>query len=202
MNHLIASLIKFIEKRYRTTQIAVVAVLLALAYVLVLGRQITSIRNDGILTLQRSRQQQSAERELLQYTQSVVDKYTKANVRDAEKLRAMAPAKPDLPAMFVQVEALAKAAGTLLNNVNFANAASAQPGSAKGGGTVAAAGGLKQMTVTFSVTGGSGYADLKNFLATLESSVRLLNVQSVSYAPGKEAAAETYQINAVAYYLD
>ncbi len=201
MNRTISSLIAFVEKRYRITQVAVVVVLLALAYMLMLGRQITSLRSDGILTLQHSRQKQTVERELLQYTQSVVDKYTKANVLDAAKLRAMAPAKPDLPAMFVQVDALARAAGLQLNNVNFANVSATPTGTVASTGGASTSAALKQMTVTFSVSGGSGYASLKSFLGTLENSVRLLDVQSITYAPGKEGAAEAYQVNAVAYYL-
>lgn len=201
MNRLLSSLSKLVEKRYRITQIVLIVVLLALAYFLVLGRQITSIRNDGLFTLQQSKQKQAAERELLQYTQSVVDKYTKANVQDAARLRAMAPAKPDLPAMFVQVDALARAAGLQLNNVNFANVSATPTGTAASTGGAATSAVLKQMAVTFSVSGGSGYASLKSFLGTLENSVRLLDVQSIAYAPGKEGAAESYQVNAVAYYL-
>lgn len=202
MKRIKTALTAFIDKRSRLAQVVVVVVLIALAYALLLGRQITSLRTDGILTLQQNRQKQAAERDALQYTQNIVDKYAKANVQDVAKLRALAPSTPDLPAMFVQVEALARAAGLQLNNVNFTGAAAAQPGSAKSASGEAAAGGLlKQMTATFSVSGGSGYASLKNFLATIESSVRLLDVQSISYAPSKEGAAETYQINAVTYSL-
>lgn len=201
MSRLFSALNKLVEKRYRITQIVLVVVLLAVAYFIVLGRQITSIRNDGLFRLQQSKQKQAAEREVLQYTQSVVDKFTKANVQDAAKLRAMAPIRPDLPAMFVQVDALARAAGLQLNNVNFANVSATPTGTPANTGGVGTSAALKQMAVTFSVSGGSGYTSLKSFLGTLENSVRLLDVQSIAYTPGKEGTAEAYQVNAVAYYL-
>lgn len=177
----------------------IVVVLIALGFVFLINPKITEIRSFGILNLRQTQDQLSTSKENLRITSSIVDQYRQLSGDELQKLKAALPADSELPAMFVQVEAIALSSGLRLNNVSFTNTASTASSTTTKSAASGPAG-LRQMQVSFTVVGGHGYASLKNFLATLETSVRLLDVQALTYTPLKSTDEETYVISAVTYF--
>lgn len=182
--------------------IATVLIVLLAGFFFLVNPEIEKVRSFGALSLEQSRHQRDQVTESLRLVRSTVAAYQVLNAQDIAKLQAVLPSSADLPAMFVEVEALALSSGLRLSNVSFLQAAAQRKAAA---GTTASAkpsvlAGIQQMQVNFTVTGGHGYANLKNFLATLESSVRILDVQSLSYTPAKAGDEESYVVNAIAYY--
>ncbi len=196
-----ASIAQQLNQRFTLFATFTVLVLLTVGFVLVINPEITEIRSFGIFHLQRTRAQRENVAESLRLTRSIVDSYKTINAQDVDKLQSVLPTAADLPAMFIQVEALALSSGLRLNNVSFttASATRRETGTATTG-LKETPSGFRQLQATFTVSGGHGYASLKNFLSTMESSVRLFDVQSLSYNPLKPGEEETYTINAISYY--
>lgn len=197
-----------LARGFRWYAIGVIIIVAAAGFLLLLQPKLGQVQQTGVLHLEQTKQQLEISQRVLLETESLVQKYEQLNAQNVQKLLAVLPSDPDLPDMFVQIEALALTAGLKLNNVNFApnetqTGASAVAGTA-GKEQQATAKNLpanmREMGVSFSVTGGRGYASLKDFLQKLESSVRLLDLQSLSYTPGDGTDAETYTVNAVTYY--
>ncbi len=217
-----------LSQRFRLFAVLTALVIAVAGFLALLQPKISQIREFGILNLQQTRTRLTIKEATLEATKSLAAEYQRINAQDIQTLQAILPKEPDLPAMFVQVEAIALSSGLKLSSVSFSTAqtqtnkkaakeeteegvATTGAGKTVSAGTAttpatesAAAkrsGAVREMTTTFTVTGGSGYASLKQFLDTLESSVRLLNVQSLSYTPAKPGDAETYVINATTFYL-
>lgn len=217
---LIKSFDQLLARRFRLFSFATVTVIVLVSLMTFLWPKLTEIRDVGLFDLQRTREKLAVEQEILQATKALVAKYQQFNTEDLEKLRNILPDEPDLPTLFVQVEALALAAHLNLNSVGFADLAPSTTTTApatqglpeektveetKPIPVVQAAelpAGIKHLNVNFTVSGGQGYGNLKDFLATIESSLRLLDIQSLSYAPdlGGEQE-ESYQIRALTYYF-
>lgn len=195
------SIAQQLNQRFTIFATLTVLIFLTVGFILVINPKISEIRSFGIFNLQRTREQRDDVAESLRLTRSVVGSYNAINMQDSEKLQSVLPTSADLPAMFIQVEALALGAGLRLNNVSFTTASTVRSGTKTTKvDEKEIPSGLQQMQVNFTVSGGHGYASLKNFLGTLESSVRLLNVQSLTYSPVQTGEEETYTITALSYY--
>ncbi len=216
-----------LERHFRIYAAMTVVVLVAAGFLLVLQPTMTDLRSVGIFQLRQTKERLAKKQELLDLTQRLVEKYRGINFADTNKLQLLLPEYPDIASMFVQMEALAQSAGMQLTNISFSDSGSAQqakktadtntetktktntPGETKPGaaGNTAsaqtsplAAAGIERLSVSFSVTGGSGYTSFKQLLDTVESNIRLLDIASISYSPAQKELAETYLINAVTYY--
>lgn len=203
MKHLLnqTSLAQQLNQRFTVYATLTVLVFLTAGFVFVVNPKISEIRSFGVFNLQRTREQRGEVAESLRLTRSILESYNAVNMQDSEKLQSVLPTSADLPAMFIQVEALALSAGLRLNNVSFTTVSAAHRDTKTTATDVKETpSGLQQMQVNFTVSGGHGYASLKNFLSTLESSVRLLNVQSLTYSPAQTGEEETYTITALSYY--
>lgn len=218
------SLNKFVALHFRPFAAMTSALVLIVGYLVFLNPKVSEIRKVGFFDLQRSRNQLELKQYILEATKSLTKKYNDLNVQNTTALASFLPKEPDLPALFVQTEALAIAAGLQMENVNFSLptqvGSQGQPASANtersattavqpaanttAGSSVVASNGttaIKQLSVTFTASGGRGYSDLKKFLTTVESNSRLFDVQSLTYTPPQKDQTESYLINAVTYYL-
>ncbi|MFH1171710.1 MAG: type 4a pilus biogenesis protein PilO [bacterium] len=210
--------------RFRLVATGVVLFILAIGFFLFLNPKISQVRQTGIFDLQQTKDQLTIKKEILAATQDLKQRYDQLNLADVKKLRQILPDKQGIPDLFVQVEAIAQAAGLTLQNAGFTDIGAAAttptiPAVSTEESETATANknsnktstapesvilpkqktlSLRKMNVSFSVAGGTGYDDLKRFLANVESSVRLFDIQQVSYTP---TGTESYQINAVTYYL-
>lgn len=215
LNRILHAFNTLLAKHLRWFAVLSVILLLAVSYLTVLRPKLDSIRTVGLFSLQRSRDKLDIEQQLLQDTQDLVVQYRQLNADDATKLKAVLPSDVDIPSLFVQVEAIALTSGLRLTNVSFTDlgetrasqgTAAKQEAAASSGATNTVRTNtrnlsVKQANVTFTVSGGRGYGSLKEFLTNIESSIRLLNVQSLAYAPEKSGDAEGYLIVATTYYL-
>ena len=207
--------------RFRWISFSVVAIIVLTGTFFFLYPKFSEIRKVGVFDLQRTQNQLELKQQIFATTKELAGVYDVLNQQDVKKLEAMLPKKQDIPNMFVQVEAIAESSGMKLQSVGFTDL-----GAANQTGRAAAAAPsdeettakntnatpptqtapttseprniLRKMGVTFSVSGENGYADLKGFLTNVESSVRMLDIQSFSYTTDSQGQ---YQINAITYYL-
>lgn len=208
--------------RFRWVSFGIVAAIVLSGTFFFLFPKFSEIRKVGIFDLQKAENQFDLKQQIFATTKELTNAYDALNLQDVEKLEAMLPKQQDLPNMFVQVEAIAEASGMKLDNVGFTDLGAASqavqaarvtpPSNEESGSSNTNASAtapktpkvldprnaLRKMSVAFSVSGGNGYEDLKRFLTNVESSVRMLDIQSLSYSPGGQGR---YQINAITYFL-
>lgn len=92
----------------------------------------------------------------------------------AQKIVEVLPMSKDLPAIFVQMEALAVKHNLFLASLDVADDKDAAAGKKRLP--------LQKIIINISLTGGDYFA-LKGFLADVEKNLRLLDVRSLAYAP-------------------
>lgn len=211
---------RFVALHFRPIAAAAAALIFIAGYLVFLSPKVAEIRTVGFFDLQRARSQLELKQRILETTNALTKKYSDLSIKDAAALTSLLPAEPELPELFVQTEALATVSGLLMENVNFSlptpQVTAGQTGSEGSVPTPAPAASptarpivvasngkttLKQLSVTFTASGGRGYSDLKKFLTTIESSSRIFDVLSLSYTPVQTDQVESYLINAVTYFV-
>lgn len=165
----------------------IVAVAYALsAYVLLfmpkLGRLVPGGELDLTAYESRVAETQSYQNEL----KSVAAAYQAVNPDRRDRVRNMVTLTPDVPGLYVQLAAIAAAHDLILVSIDaIPDEKSSTPA------------GRKSVRVTLNIAGGT-YQQFKLFLADLERSERVLDVQSVIFTP----ASGSFGVVLRAYSLD
>lgn len=107
----------------------------------------------------------------------------------AQKILDVLPMSKDLPAIFVQMEALAVKQNLFLASLDVADDKDAAAGKKRLP--------LQKIIINISLTGGDYFA-LKGFLADVEKNLRLLDVRSLAYAPD----TKSFNISLAAYFYN
>ncbi len=117
---------------------------------------------------------------------SVVSAYQAVNPDRRDRVRNMVTLTPDVPGLYVQLDAIARAHDLILVSIDaIPDEKSSTPA------------GRKSVRVTLNIAGGT-YQQFKLFLADLERSERVLDVQSVIFTP----ASGSFGVVLRAYSLD
>lgn len=119
--------------------------------------------------------------------QKLVDNYQRISPAEIQKLKLILPQGKDIPGLLVQFQSLATTNNLLLSSINFNDIS---PISDKER--------IKTLGISLSLFGGNqnSYTEIKNFIASLETNLRLLDVDSVFFAPD----SSSYSIKIIAYY--
>jgi Tfp pilus assembly protein PilO len=214
------SISHLVVRRFRWLIAVVVVCVFGLGFLFFLRPKLAEIQKVGVFDLRRTKDELALKETILSSTQELVSKYEELQLDEVAKLKALLPTEAGIPDLFVQIEAIAIASKFELANVSFAEpsaerttqagaaatdeeglTAKTQPAAAPTAPSTPKAltgESIKKINVTFSVAGDGGYDSFKTFLSTVESSVRLLDIQSISYTPSEDGQ---YQINAVTYYF-
>jgi len=107
----------------------------------------------------------------------------------AKKIVEVLPMSKDLPAIFVQMEALAVKHNLFLASIDVADDKDAAASKKKLP--------LQKLFINVSLTGGDYFA-LKGFLADVEKNLRLLDVRSLAYAPD----TMSFNLSLAAYFYN
>lgn len=117
---------------------------------------------------------------------SVVDAYQAVNPDRRDRVRNMVTLTPDVPGLYVQLDAIARAHDLVLVSIDaIPDEKTATPA------------GRQSVRVTLNIAGGT-YQQFKLFLADIERSERIFDVQSVIFTP----ASGSFGVALRAYSLD
>jgi len=107
----------------------------------------------------------------------------------AKKILEILPSSQELPAIFVQMEALAVKHNLFLASIDVSNDKDAAASKKKLP--------LQKIIINISLTGGDYFA-LKGLLADVEKNLRLLDVRSLAYAPD----TKSFNLSLAAYFFN
>lgn len=185
--------------------------------VLVIGLMVWQFFIPAFLSVSALRTGLDSERGKLEETKKLNEKlkslggdYVKVG-KDAEKIFDALPKKENIPGVLIQMEAMASQNGLILNSIDFSNVvddkkkiSNVLDAGAGAGGALAATvptSPLKTMKVGLSLSG--NYQSLKDFLKATESSLRIMDVNNISFGnKAKEEGSESvsFKVDMIVYY--
>ena len=180
-----------------------VVIVLAVGYFWFLRSGFQEIRLQGRYNLLESQTHKEYLRGYVADLQTLAGRYAELQKQQLSKFRDILPANPDLPGLFVQVDALAKQNGFVANAITFSDDFKPSASGASTAASVAAnraqPASVSSLGIHINITGGD-YMMLKQFLASLEVNLRLLDVENITFAPSLSGQT-AYDINLRTYYL-
>lgn len=210
------TLLKLFARFYLEVLIVSVVAVVGVGYWWLLRAGFTQLATQGRYSLLSSQTHANYLERYLEDQQRLQAQYDGFNREHLDRFASLLPATPDLPGLFVQLQALAQHNGLVLSSVQFAAEAgeplspvSPPPAGAGQAGPVAArpAGAavpsldgqspIKTVEITAVLSHGA-YEALQHFLSAVEGNLRLLNVSSLSFG---SAQGGPYSIRMEAYYL-
>lgn len=127
-------------------------------------------------------------RTLKQQTTALTNKYDSFDPTDITKLGVMLPANPENVKLIIELNAIARQYGMVLQNVKIEDPAADPATTPRVGAPVNNE--LGTLIINFSVAG--PYGSFTNFIKTIEKSLRILEVQKVSFA-ASDPKTQNYQ---------
>lgn len=180
--------------------IGVVIILVLAAYLLLIGPKWTDISSVGLNDYQREQNSLDADKQYLEALKTLVAKYNSISQSRIDEITQIVPTGDQIPALFVQIEAMVQDAGMTLQDVKFETATDA---------TQTTAGNLQTLNINMQVKGGNQYADMKQLLDIIEKNQRLLDLVSVNFTlnnadivSAEGANDGSYQLLLRTYYLN
>lgn len=183
-----------INRFYIIIAVFLVIAILILSYLLTFNKEYNKIKSLGTVDYQKKINELESKKSNLAQIEKVYDSYKKISQEEIEKLSIMLPPEKDVPSLFIEMEALAKESGLALNSIDVAQAGavSITAGVAEGSATL----NMKKLNINLKIQGIDSYDRLKLFLGNVEKSIRILDLNSLSYSP----AQDSYSISLVTYY--
>ena len=200
---------KLLAQYFRFLAAGMVALLFLAAYFLVLSGKIDTIRQSGFQEKQRVSalvdQQTEAAKNLRESNKKFAEVFPAATLATVD---TFLPSASDFPTLLLTIQDIAKTAGLDLTTIAIAAAGEVTentPAPTTETTVVTAApaapSGVATEDVTITVNGGAGYTTFKRFIEMLETSRRLLDIQSLSYNRGHNKDGDIYTILLRTYYL-
>lgn len=183
-----------INRFYIIIAVFLVIAILTLGYLLTFNKEYNKIKSLGTVDYQKKINELESKKSNLAQIEKVYDSYKKISQEEIKKLSIMLPPEKDVPSLFIEMEALARESGLALNSIDVAQAGavSITAGVAEGSATL----NIKKLNINLKIQGIDSYDRLKLFLGNVEKSIRILDLNSLSYSP----AQDSYGISLVTYY--
>ncbi len=195
---------------FRWTAAGVVVIILGLGYWLFLGQQLDALKTTSLAERTRTETQLKQRQAYLAALRSSIQAFQQRLPQSAlTAIDDFLPSQPDFPGLLVTIRNIAGAANVDLQSLTISDGgatagASAAAGSATEGAasTTVSSFNLKTEDASVVVSGGSSYEDFKRFLAVVESSRRLMDIQSLSFgvSQSSSASAQNYSLTLRTYY--
>jgi hypothetical protein len=203
---------------FRYVLIVVVVAIGALGYFMLIRPQFENVRLVGVLAYQNATDRLFDRQRYYSRVNSMVNKYHEVSAAQTVQLEDIMPTKVDNSALFRTLQALSQQAG--MNVVSMAlskgTALTTTSGSTAAGTatnratttTTASSGTVRTINVTLTMTGPGDYETYKKLLTTIEQSMRIFDLGSISFnaaaASGTQNAEDmpSVSLELKTYYLD
>lgn len=209
---------------FRYVLVAVIVVAATIGYLVLIKAQFESVRLVGILAFQNENERLRDRQTYLSKVTTMVEHYRQVKAAQAVQSQRILPLEPDRGNLFLTLQALARQAQMQLDSVAISKGtslvASQSDATVSGRRTptadaratpTASSGTVQILDVAFSVNGPATYAGFKQLLDSIERSVRIFDLESISFqstsnakssTTAQAAGTTTYTFNLKAYYLE
>ena len=172
---------------YKVITAVLVLLILGAGYYFILGPKYRETGQTSRANLVLAQTELEKRKKYYADLQQLVANYQKISPAEVQKLKLILPEGKDIPGLLVQFQALATKNNLLLASINFNDAG---PASDKEK--------IKKMSISVELLGGhaNSYTEVKNFIASLETNLRLFDVSSIFFTPD----SATYSMTVSTYY--
>lgn len=172
---------------YKLITALVVVLIIVGGYILVLEPKYREFGQGSKTNLNLAKTELLKQQQHFDQLKALVENYNKISPAEIARIKMILPRDKDIAGLFVQFQELAAKNNLLLTVINFNDTPAA---SSKGE--------IKKISISINLlgSGGNNYREIKNFIASVETNLRLLDIDSVLFSPGSSA----YSLTIIAYY--
>jgi len=139
-------------------------------------------------------------RKLTQERNRLMESYNAFDANRLKQLDVMLPQNPDNVKLILQLDAIASDSGSVLQNVKIEEAPAATPTTqTRAAGQAPANPNIGTLGVNFTVVG--PYLGFTDFIRRLETSLRIIDVQKISFASADDRTNYQYTVGIKSYWL-
>src|SRR3989344_1906815 len=186
--------LKIIFVRYYKIFIIIgAALILFFSYFFILKPKSEQVGIGGNYNLKAVKEEVNKREIFLKDLAELISRYQQINTNDLSRINQALPQGKDIAGLLVQLQNLAENNGLLLASVSVSDPT--EPMAGKNGKAE-----IQQLSVNLSLIGSQNniYRQLKEFLDSLETNLRLFDVSAVYFTPGSPA----FSVNLITYYLN
>ena len=186
--------LKIIFVRYYKIFIIIgAALILFFSYFFILKPKYEQVGIGGNYNLKAVKEEVNKREIFLKDLAELISRYQQINTNDLSRINQALPQGKDIAGLLVQLQNLAENNGLLLASVSVSDPT--EPMAGKNGKAE-----IQQLSVNLSLIGSQNniYRQLKEFLDSLETNLRLFDVSAVYFTPGSPA----FSVNLITYYLN
>ncbi|MBU0707697.1 hypothetical protein KKG41_04970 [Patescibacteria group bacterium] len=218
------TILYIIFKNSKIVSVGIAVVILGLGTIFFLYPKYLGIQNQGLFEYDTKQELLDNRQSYLDQLNKMVDEFNKINEQDVENLKKILPSGEQIPELFVMADQLGKDMNMQVNSINISTqSAVKQAVTVKDNKTISANTGdskswtyasqpgteaanvyssttsLGTANITISVVAEEySYAKFKEMLNTIENSMRIFDLKSVSYTSGGNALS----LNLTTYFID
>lgn len=208
------NLLIFLNRYYKIVCLLIILIIIGLGYVVIFKRNIALSKEKNLALKEKQEELANANNYYNQLKQldNTISNFQTEQDKLLDKIAEVLPAKPELPELIVQLEALVKSSNFKLDSIDISESLKEKvPVNAGKGSTTTVKVKVKELLpalpeemrilkITLTVSGGD-YLSFKNtLLKNLEQHVRLFDLTSISFT-AQAGETATYQLNLQTYYL-
>lgn len=130
-------------------------------------------------------------KDLAQLRDDLLERYNSISPGDLASLGELLPRSPQAGLLLINLENLSRSSGLLLKAITMTEGGEAPPGPGQPPEKVS--------DFPFQISVSGTYASFRNFLALLEVSQRLMEIDQLSFDAGEVGAKESYEFNLKAH---
>jgi Tfp pilus assembly protein PilO len=134
---------------------------------------------------------------LVEKRDQLLQKYNNISPSDIAKLEKMLPANPDNVKLILEIDALAKTQGLVLQNVKIQDAAETDAKNQKPATRINPD--IGTLTLDFTTSG--SYTAYVNFIQSLERDLRIMNLKKISFIAPEDKNTYQYQTSVETYWV-
>ena len=180
-------------KYFTVIIIIVVVIVLGAGYLIFIRQTVCEIQRIGVVDLKMKQDELAAKQLTVKKLADLKARYDSITSDEMQTLGYLLPHQQDVPNLVIELKNMVKNSNLVLDAID-AGPLGGTPAVANT--NTAAPAGVKTLGITLSVHGVDSYTGLKNFLDTLAHQQPLLELTSLSYAPG----GDSYSLNLTTYY--
>lgn len=190
-------IIKLVTKNFKVVMIVVVVLVLLIGYLSFISQKIADIKSYRISDYQEKQNELEERQNYLASLKELNTHYNTWKKTEIEEIEKVLPTSEDFPGIFSQYEKMAADAGYTLRDIQVYRSVSKNASQKVDPGLTSSNVGVLNLQVGLEAPSDYGYDNFITLLDTIEKNIRLTDVVTLNFSPGKES----YSLNLKTYYL-
>lgn len=172
---------------YKLITVLLVILIVGSGYFFVLEPKFRESGQGSKVNLDLTKTELLKRQQYLEQLKALIENYNKISPAEINRIKMILPRDKDIPGLFVQFQELATKNNLLLAAINFNDAPATTETT-----------GLKKISINVDLISSSeiSYQAIKKFIASVETNLRLLDIDSIFFIPN----SSNYSLTILAYY--